>query len=264
MHVCPEYQASVFLAKQDTFGDTALLLRPSLPIAEKSRLVHSHLYYGRSISVKRVTFGFVVSILFLYWNHLRFGALKFWSFVRFRRPLKANCQKSASRTRCAALKCQKSSFQNTLCRPKVPKEKPSKRALPPWSAHKTSQKSSHNTLCRPKVPKTAPWTRCTALSVTRQNSAGRPEPFSNARFSQVGRFEPETVFWHFKLICAFLKLGMSFWQPETYQSSILKLIFDQPGGKKALGQDLAPNPVKRAFLSTEITSVLVPWNFGVL
>ena len=44
-----------------------------------------------------------------------------------------------------------------------------------------------------------------------------------AIFFPVGRFEPETVFGHFKLICAFLKLGMSFWQPET----IKKFNFDE-------------------------------------
>ena len=38
----------------------------------------------------------------------------------------------------------------------------------------------------------------------------------------------------------------------------VKATFAQPGGKTALGQDLALTPVKRAFFSTEISSVLVP------
>ena len=127
----------------------------------------------------------------------------------------------------------------------------------------TPERESWNTLCHPKVPKTAPWTRCAKLIVTRRNSAGRQEPFSKQDFSQSDASSR-------KPFLDILSSFVLFWSLECHFGSLrpikapFKANFDQPGGKKALGQDLAPDPVKRAFFSIEITSVLVPWNFGFL
>ena len=54
MSVCPEYQASVFLAKQDTSG-TQLYCDRRFRSQKKQTSAQSS-YYGRSISVKRVNF----------------------------------------------------------------------------------------------------------------------------------------------------------------------------------------------------------------
>ena len=55
MSVCPEYQASVFLAKQDTSG-TQLYCDRRFRSQKKKQTSAQSSYSGRSISVKRVNF----------------------------------------------------------------------------------------------------------------------------------------------------------------------------------------------------------------
>ena len=87
------------------------------------------------------------------------------------------------------------------------------------SAALTCQKrSSQNTLCRPKVPKTAPWTRCAALIVPRQDSAGRQEQFSKQDFPSRTRRAGSRFWSHGALFCVSEARNGVFGSPGPLQS----------------------------------------------
>ena len=56
MSVCPEYQASVFWAKQDTSGTQLYYCDRRFRSQKKKQTSAQSSYYGRSISVERVNF----------------------------------------------------------------------------------------------------------------------------------------------------------------------------------------------------------------